>query len=295
MPRVSAEQARAIFGNAAPPARVTERQFDGFDAELRALAQTPLDAITPHGLWYYLHDLAAVDLQPDLFAYLFPACLTFWYDSLLRNQDSAQGDAEFHAALARGRILQTMVTPAQRERILDYLHDGFLDRLDLERGFNTAAVEAPAFSWMRRFNSLALVVPLIERLWTAWWRMETAGQAVAALLYASALMYRRGENPLFPALPHSPASGVPPLWENDSALFDDGWLPENLAFLRRTLTVEYLGQQVAAAARRLTGEPEEEMAAVLARDYELRANVVASRGSSLLDLLAQPAPCAVDW
>lgn len=34
---------------------------------------------TPEGLWHCLSDLTSVDLQPALFAYLFPACLDFWY------------------------------------------------------------------------------------------------------------------------------------------------------------------------------------------------------------------------
>lgn len=295
MPRISAEQARAIFGYPAPPNHVSEHQFDGFDDKLRALSQTPWDRITADDLWYYLHDLAYVDLQPDLFAYLFPACLDYWYASLTQNQAAAQGDAEFHHALAHGRILDTRVTPTQRDHILDYFHDGVLDRLDRERGFSAASVEAPAFAWMRRFNSLGLVTPLIGRLWTSWWRLESCGQAVAALMYASGLMYRRGANPIFPLLPHSPVSGVPPLWENDSYIFDHGWLPDNMDFLRRTLTVEYLGRQVAAAARRLAGEPEAEMATVLAHDYAHCAPVVELRIASLLALLAQPAPCTVDW
>lgn len=296
VPRISSsEQARAIFGYPPPPTHVTEQQFDDFNAQLAALSQKPWDTITPEDLWYYLHDLAYVELQPDLFAYLFPACLNFWYSSLGRSQGSAQGDAEFHYALLRGRILEKMVTPVQRDLIFTFFHDGFLDRLDQERGFIASSIEAPAYGWMRRFNSLGLVTPLIERIWTSWWSMQSCGQAVSALMYVSGLMYARGENPIFQAPPNSKVGGVPPLWENDSYIFDAGWLPVNLDFLRRTLTVEYLQQKVKEAALRLTGEPEAERANALVHEYERLAWAVEIRIEYLLARLAEVDPCYFDW
>lgn len=295
MPRISSEQARAIFGNPSPPAHVTERQFDDFDDQLYALSQTPWERITPSDLWYYLHDLAYVELQADLFAYLFPVCLNFWYSSLMRSQDCAQGDSEFHYSLWHGRILEKMVTPAQRDLIFTFFHDGFLDRLDQERGFISSPVDAPAYGWMARFNSLGVVTPLIERIWTSWWSMQSSGQAVSALMYISGLMYARGENPLFKVPPNSNVGGVPPLWENDSYIFDAGWLPINLDFLRRTLTVAYLQRKVKEAALRLTGEPEAELAHTLEHDYERLAWAVEIRIEYLLARLAEPGPLYFDW
>lgn len=295
MPRIAPEQARAIFGHPAPPTHVTEQQFDGFDDHLFALSQTPWDMITDESLWYYLHDLAYMELQPDLFAYLFPACLDFWYESLLRNQDCAQGDAEFHYALHRGQILDTQVTPTQRELIFTFFHDGFLDRLDQERGFVGSRLDAPAFAWMRRFNSLGLVTPLIERIWTSWWSMQSPGQAVSALMYASGLLYGQGQNPVFVVKREQKVGGVPPLWESDSYISDAGWLPANLDFLRQTLTLDYLGLKVAAAAQRLVGEPEAVLAQQIARDYERLAPDAEIRILYLLARLAEPAPLYFDW
>src|SRR4051794_22635962 len=109
MTRISTDQARAIFGYPAPPSEVRESQFDGFDDDLRRVAQTPWDQIQDGDLWYYLHDLAYMELQPDLFAYLFPVCLNFWYQTLLRSTAAAVGDAEFHYALHHGQVLEKMV------------------------------------------------------------------------------------------------------------------------------------------------------------------------------------------
>lgn len=45
----------AIFGYPKPPHKVTERQFDDFEDELRKLAQTPYEEIDFGDLWYYHH------------------------------------------------------------------------------------------------------------------------------------------------------------------------------------------------------------------------------------------------
>ena len=195
--RISATQSRAIFGNPLPPQVVTEHQFDDFDEALQKLAETPWDEIQDTDLWYYIHDLSYMALQPDLFAYLFPVCLNLWYNSLMRNEDCAVGDAEFHSALHHGQILEKQVTPDQRDQIYSFFHDGFLDRLDQERGFVASKRQIPAQSWIRRFNSLGLVTPLIERIWHSWWRLESPGQAVSALIYLSSLIYDDRENPVF--------------------------------------------------------------------------------------------------
>ena len=93
------ERARAIFGNAEPPRQVWEKQFDYHDDELQRLAATPYREIERRKLSYYLEDLAFVELQPELFRYLFPVCLMEWHDSLRENRTCGRGLAEFHYAM----------------------------------------------------------------------------------------------------------------------------------------------------------------------------------------------------
>src|SRR5580693_8717467 len=93
---ISWERVRAIFGDADPPQQVWEKQFDYFNDELKRLAATSYRDIDRQDLWYYYHDLAYVELQPELFAYLFPVCLMEWHDTLMRNESCSRGDSEFH-------------------------------------------------------------------------------------------------------------------------------------------------------------------------------------------------------
>ena len=253
-------RARRIFGDAAPPEKVTQRQFDGFDDVLERLAQTPQERIDFGDLWYYHHDLAYQELQPELFAYLMPVCLMDWHFSLQNNDAASHGDSELHYGLVKGRILERMVTAEQRELIFEFFRDSFLERIDRERGFDCKGEDATAHAWLLRFNSLGLIMPGVERVWTPWWRLETPGQAVAAIEYCSGLLYFEGDNPLFGRWTPKYGGGGPYLAEHDSQILDGGWLAENILFLADTLTPEYVERKLGEAVDRLAGEPEHETA-----------------------------------
>jgi hypothetical protein len=285
---VSWDRARAIFGNPRPPRQVWERQFDYNDEKLREMAGTPPERVDPSDLWYYHHDLAYVELQPDLFEYLFPVCLMDWHHTLMANTPCSHGDSEFHYGLHRGNVLETMLTPARREAVYEFFRDSFTSRLDAERGFLDLGSETPVHIWIGRFNSLGIVMPRIDLLWESWWGLDTPGRAVAALQYCSGLMYFEGENPLFAAWSKAHGGGGPYLWENDSMIYDAGWMGCNLDYLRSALTVAFVNDGVARAVTRLTGEPEWDRARRLVDDLPDRQEIITHRVAELPRLLASP-------
>ena len=93
------DRASGIFGNPGPPRQIWERQFDGFGDKLEKLARTPYDEIDFSDLWYYHHDLTYVELQPDLFTYLFPVCLMDWHHSLMQNEPCSHACSDFHRGM----------------------------------------------------------------------------------------------------------------------------------------------------------------------------------------------------
>lgn len=128
------------------------------------------DRVPDDYLWYYFHDLAYVELQADLFPHLFPACLRYWYETLMRNEAPSLGDSDFHYSLMRGQILENMLSESERQSLYDFFRDGFLDRIEAERGFvyaqsrdqlNPSGTSANA--WIFRFNSLGIVAPVIHQ------------------------------------------------------------------------------------------------------------------------------------
>jgi hypothetical protein len=288
------DRVRRILGNPQPPRTVEQRQFDYFDEALCRLARTPHDQIDFSDLWYYHHDLAYVELQPDLFDYLFPACLMDWHRSLMANQPCSHGDSEFHYGLHRGQVLEKMMGPDRRQAVHEFFRDSFSDRLDGERGFVYSASETPAYGWIGRFNSLGLIMPRIDLLWDAWWSLNTPGRAVAALQYCSDLMYFEDENPLFPAWRKEHGGGGPCIWTNDSRIYDTGWIDCNLDFLRTSLSVAFVNDGVARAAVRLAGEPEWEMARRLEADLPDRQELLELRVAELPTLLGKD-PSVNGW
>lgn len=254
---ISWERARGIFGNPKPPQRIWERQFDYDDEALHRIARTPYDEIDFSDLWYYHHDLAYVELQPDLFAYLFPVCLMDWHQTLMQNEACSHGDSEFHYGVWQGNVFEKMMTPEQREAVFEFFRDSFLIRLDAERGFVYSGSKTPAYGWMGRFSSLGIILPGIEKLWNTWWSLNTPGRAVAALQYCSGLMYFEwDENPLFGNWTQAEGGGGPYLSNNDSHIYQAGWLPENLAFLTKALTPDFVKDRVKCAVDCLKNEPE---------------------------------------
>ena len=280
--RIIPERGRIIFGNPVAPARVWEEQFDGFNTELRRLARQDWHSITGYDLWYYLHDLAYVDLQPDLFSYLFPTCLNFWYESLMKNEAASQGDADFHYALHQGRILDRMLTPDQREAVFSFFCDGFIDRIEVERGFIYDGTNTPACGWLHRFNSLGYIAPVIRPIWLSWWNMDHPGKAVSVATYASGLVYLQGENPIFGEWTPEGGGGGPYLTESDAGIYDAAWLPENMDFLEGTLSVAYVQEKLQNVADVLRGEPEHLLVAQIAADSQSREEIIAIRIDDLV-------------
>lgn len=282
-------RAAAIFGHAPAPRRVWQRQFDGDRAALERLAGTSQWQIREADLYRFVDDLNWVPrLQPDLFRYLFPVCLHFWADTLMANRPFiANPGGDFHRALLVGRVLERMATPEERTEVWRFFRDAMLDRLDEERGFRRSGEPSRKFSdranaWLIRFNTLGLLMPGIGRLWNEWWRLETPGRAVAALEYASGLVYIEGMNPMFEPWTPDEGGGGPYLWDIDAAIYDHGWREDNVRFLAKTLTTEYLRERLARIVEVLRDQPEEEMALRVQRDFEESLWIVEPR------LLEQP-------
>lgn len=291
--KIDWQRARSIFDDPKPPISVWERQFDDFDDALQKLATTPCEDIDFSDLWYYHHDLAYVDLQPEVFAYLFPVCLMDWHATLQANESCSHGDSEFHYGLFHGNVLEKMLTPRQRIQIADFLCESLMERLDAERGLTFAGSGASAFGWMSRLNSLGIVMPIIPRIWEAWWSLDTVGRAVAAIQYLSGFMYFDGENPIFKMWTPEKGGGGPYLWANDSCIFDAGWMPENVDYLADVLNAEFVEDQLKQAVAKLEGQPEHAKAQRLTEDIVDRRELVESRTAELPTLLCERHP--VGW
>jgi hypothetical protein len=283
--RITPARMVGVLGAAAKPKVVWQKQFDYFDEELVRLSQTDWDKVPD--LWYYFHDLAYVDLQPDLFRHLFPACLKYWYGTLMRGDSADRGGEDFHRALIEGQISDKMLTPNEREALVEFFRDGFLDRVEAQGDLSYDPGGKVANAWICRFNSLGIVAPVTGQIWDAWWMLNHPGKARCAVMYASGLVYLKGENPIYAAWTPEQGGGGPYLTEIDGSIFGRGWREDNLEFLKKTLSVDYITAKLDQAARELAGFPEAALVSQVANDARGRADVIELRIDDLLDNLAR--------
>jgi hypothetical protein len=300
--RITRDRARGVLGPAPKPEKVWEEQFDYNDDQLAKMAQMDWDRVPDDYLWNYFHDLAHVELQPDLFRHLFPACLYYWYETLMRNEAPSLGDSDFHYSLMHGQILEKMLSESERLVLYDFFRDGFLDRIEAERGFVYEQSRDPLISsgtsanaWIFRFNSLGIVAPVIRQIWEEWWTLDHPGKAVCAVMYASGLVYLKGENPIYGVWTPEYGGGGPYLTENDSSLYGFAWRPDNLSFLQETLSVDYIVRKLDEAAARLSDSPEASVARRVADDSKTRRDVTEIRIDDLLQNLARDQRAKARW
>lgn len=289
----------AAYDRPPPPSEITQEPLDGDPghyARLIALAENALPS--PRDFTDYALDVCHMpEVQPELFAHLLPVCLAVWQHDLLHNHRSDYGGSveTFQSALARRPLLDEHLTPARRAAVLAYMRDALLDRIDREDSLSHAGQHATAYAWFYRLGAFAVIFPALESLWREWWRFETPGQAVAALQYASCLMYEDRHNPIFAPWTRDKGGGTPGLWETDGQTFDGGWRMENVLFFMDTVTPDYLEDAIDRAAARLDGVLDSPVPARMRADFPAQRPLLEHRLKILPDILTQPFTATLEW
>lgn len=269
--RITRDRMVNVLGPAPKPGSVWQEDFDYNDEVLREMAGIDWDRIGPQHLSFYFPDLAFVELQPDLFRHVFPACLKYWYETLMQDKAAACGYADFHFALVEGEISERMLSAQERSALNGFLVDGLLDRIESTRSLHHSAP-----GWIARFNALGPVAPVIRRIWEDWWLLNSPGKALSAIQYASGLVYPHEENPL---------CGVS-LTSKDRWISRRVWRNDNLTFLREVLTVDHVRNKLHAAATALSQHPEAKLAVQIAADARTRDDTIHARIGDLLSNLS---------
>ena len=261
---------RQAFAGAVRPKKVTQRSVDFGTGHLdRLVCLRPGDRVDPSDLWDYAHDLLYTPIQPDLLRYLLPYCLEAWRENL-RGLDRTCGAfvEHFSLVLANGRIFDEHLAATQAEAVARFLRESILEEMEARRDPHRLLGAMMTYGVLR---------PDIERLWTAWWSVESIGRAVTALQYASCLIYSDDENPFFAPWTPEAGGGPPVLWDFEGHLYAHRWLDPNLEFLRHALTPATLSHLITGALERLADEPEQLIARQMTADLPDRLVRVQSR------------------
>ncbi len=278
---------RRAFAATAPPKQITQSAFEGDPKHLRRLVQLrPGDRAKVRDLWDYTQDLLYTDIQSSLLTYLMPFCLEAWREDLRGTDSGFSGFVEhFYSVLANKHVFDRHLRPLQSAAVSEFMRESILEEIEGQRGLSYQGKGARPYRWITALTTHGVLMPDMDRLWTAWWSNDTVGRAIGTVQYISCLMYPANENPVFAPWTPDGGGGPPCLWEFGGHLYTHRWLEANVRFLRETLNAQAATDALTTAVGRLTGEPEHEVAAEVQEDLPLCAETLAGRCAELPHLL----------
>jgi hypothetical protein len=284
------------FGSPGLPESIALESFDSKHSYLGRLCKNE-PSPAAEDLYKFALDLYYQDLQHDLFLYLFPIGLRAWQEDLVKSHESVYtGFAElFFTALTQHAGFRDLLTPAQGDAVARFMSTAILDKIDQEKSLAFSGMEASPYSWIYTIGAFGTVFSEMPHLWQAWWDMPTKGRACGVLQYVSALMYPDGENPIFEPWTADDGGGTPALWEAYGLICEKAWLPENVDFLRETLTPDYIQQSLAKALVVLHGNIDSHIPELMVSDFEGARMLVELRIKELLHYLSRPLGEARSW
>ena len=290
----------SAFGHPTPPEIITQAPFDLDSSHYERLCQTN-DLPAPFDIGCYIDDITYQDtLQPDLFLFLFTVCLRVWQFNLMQaHQSDYRGYMEsFSGALAKHAGYKKQLTPSQYDAVNLFMRNVILDKIDQEVDLSIKRCRGVSpYDWIGATVTYGTVYQNLSKLWENWWRVTSKGRAIAMLKYVSGLMYAENENPLFTPWTRGKGGGPPALWNSDGHVYFQSWHQENLVYLRKTLTVDYLRTSITNAASLLEGEidstvPSKMVLDINNGDTQARA---ALRVEELLEYLSQDVGGHYSW
>jgi hypothetical protein len=270
------------MGSVRPPEKITQEAYDRDDGHLRRLARLhPGQRAEASDLWDYAQDLRYTEIQGPLLAYCLPFCLEAWREDV-RGTDGYGGFVEnFYPVLADCRIFELYLTPRQNAAVSEFMRRVILDEIDPQCGLSFKGANARPYRWIRALTTHGVLFPDLQRLWNAWWSLDTAGRAISAVQYISCLMYSEYENPVFAPWTGERGGGPPCLWEFEGHLYAHRWLQPNVDFLKESLSVYTVSDLLVRAVNRLAGHTEFDTAAAIRDDFPLCKETVETRCAEL--------------
>jgi hypothetical protein len=284
---------KEIFDDPVPPRQVIEDQFDGAQDDLIRTATKPWHEIDQSDYWHYLLDLCYVDLQQDLFDYLFPAFLIRWWEGQLTRLGGPASECDFYRAIDGGQVFTKMMDESRREQVLRWMTDAYIEGVDawsneLSVEYNSSGpnnLNGPLI----RFNALGQSVPVIGPILEQLGNIQTIGRAQWWLVFATSIVLNVNQRPA--AVPSwTPYRGGGVLWTIKSAtsISDHGFLPENLEALASFLDYERLTALVEQSADLIPSFPHGDWARSTWEDCLGYPQRVAKRLENLFYLLSKP-------
>lgn len=233
-----------IFGDPKPPSVVNQRQFDGADRHLVQTSKKAWHEIDRSDYWHYLMDLCYVDLQQDLFDYLFPAFLIRWWEGQLARTGGPSSECDFYRAVERGNIFEKMMGESRRRQIFDWMVDAYIEGVDQWSGslsgiYNPNGpdnLHGPLSSFHAICQSVPIASPIMKRLRD----ISTEGRAQWWLVLATGIAWNENDCPYTPKWDPFKGGGGVYILQSAASIFDHGYLIENFDSVKENVTLPIL-------------------------------------------------------
>lgn len=278
-------QLRTSLGNGHPSIHsIWQKAFDYDDGHLFRLVMLEVDQELddPVDLVDYCLDFQYEEVQPDLFRYALPVCLAAWRRDLLGETTKYEAFVEhFYPALVRSDVFDRLLSKAESSSVTCFMQQSILDEIREQTVPILGGAATQAHRWLRALTTSGVVLPDLRELWAEWWTIRSAGEAAAAIQYASCLVYDDSENPVFGAWTKTDGGGPPTLWEYAGHLYEDRWRPANVALLRETLTFDRIAEVLDKSVGRLTDLAQLSVARAVRASLSSRSDVFRSRCEEL--------------
>lgn len=296
--RADIAKLRRGLGSPKPPKDITQEPYERNPHHLRRLARGDWRTQLPKSgdLFAYVEDISFVEvIQPNLFRYMLPVLLEMWRQDFTReNRDHGLIIDYLYGALARRRPVKKLLGDRAEQAAGAFMGSAILDWMDNEKQLDVSVSTASFCNWTGALASLGVIFPTVESLWEEWWRVETPGQAAALLEYVSELIYE-SNNPLFPVSMAETDFRPSFLWNALGFIHDQAWRPENVDFLRNTLTAGFVEDGVRRATEKLRGNAPDDLLDRLVQDLPDQRPILERRVAALPEILSRPLDDFVEW
>lgn len=241
---------RKVFDFPRPPTFLTEQPFDHRIEDLEAIAFKEWHEIRREHWIVYLENLAHQPNQQDLFDHLFPYFLILWREGLMiRESMPSLNEYDLYRGLARGKVLDNLMTPKRKQQVLDWMAEGFLQGVDSLTAEDTLT-GVPIF-YHYTLNALGQTVPIMNQLLDGLLDGITPAQARYWITFSAGLCWPKYDVPW---------AGHLSLLESHGYLDHEAFLSENLQAYRERVSVEIIRSKLFTA--REIGLDEAELALV---------------------------------
>lgn len=233
-----------------------------------------------------MRDLRYTDIPSSLLAYLLPFCLELWCEDLRGASNKYGGFVEhLYPALADRAIFDKHLTSKQSAAVSEFMRQTILEEVDDQHELACQGSKARPYRWIGALTTYGVLLPDLDRVWSAWWSLDTVGRAIAAIQYISCLIYPENENTVFAPWTPNGGGGPPCLWGFEGRLHTHRWLEPNVTFLKGALNAPGVTEVLSGAVDRLIGHSEHELGAGIREDLPLLTDTLQVRCAELPRLL----------